>query len=850
MRKITSILLLFLMISGAAFAQQPQTSPEPVGENWAEGTKWYYIHFVKHDDYHEAAYLGTDGAGFVNSDGRLLLMNETFPKGNENAMWCVVGNDTDGYKFYNKGKGTGYILGFTSNTVAKMVEASTTTDTRFAYTQSGAYGQYGNPYATYKVQGSANRYWNNGDGGGSNDDYLCIWNDGKALSADGSAIDFVDVSEEVTALAKGSAPVATTISDGKFADNTQWYRLTIRNTKKVVTDVVTGKNSNDAANFNATYNALFAFVGSKESGYQIYNYAIGPNKGLSGVGKNNEVLTWSETPSTFYLKENTASGFQFQLGSEGTKYINDVDSQLGIWDYSDAATDEGSTFIIEAVSGLDNVVAKWPAVATVAYNTMATEVTAIANCPVGTDPGYCPDEESVTYNQTMKTTLDSYSEVEQRTVAGMRTLIDAYHTWKGGLDSHFNWPQAGKYYRVVSGLTFTSGDMAVDRNDDGKMGWRALNANSATQIWTIKPVSGGFAMQSLKDDMYPGKDVAHNTQYPMSVDATVLTLTSLGSGQFNLKTNGSATPFHAGGHSNGTGISGNIVAWSGNAGSASSWYIKEVTDLTDQQIAKIQLTEFNADNKDDFPTVTAGATVVWPNEFDGFTSVTDKAQLFSNAQALLADESATATQMFASVADIRTYRNNVRANGNLATLVYTFGAEYGTMLSPVPANIPTGVEVFTCEDVNAQSKLVLTSATSIAANIPYILKGTKGETFQLFGWNNQPEDNADQTNGILTGVYVAKEAPENSYVLMDQDGVLAFYKVQAGQQPTVGANRCYITPASNPAPAFYFGDDSQTGIEGIAIDVKASQVFDLSGRRVKSAKKGLYIVNGKKIMVK
>lgn len=43
----------------------------------------------------------------------------------------------------------------------------------------------------------------------------------------------------------------------------------------------------------------------------------------------------------------------------------------------------------------------------------------------------------------------------------------------------------------------------------------------------------------------------------------------------------------------------------------------------------------------------------------------------------------------------------------------------------------------------------------------------------------------------------------------------------------------------------------ETGIDSIAADNNAKkQVFDLAGRRVSAPAKGLYIVNGKKVLVK
>lgn len=47
------------------------------------------------------------------------------------------------------------------------------------------------------------------------------------------------------------------------------------------------------------------------------------------------------------------------------------------------------------------------------------------------------------------------------------------------------------------------------------------------------------------------------------------------------------------------------------------------------------------------------------------------------------------------------------------------------------------------------------------------------------------------------------------------------------------------------------GKEDTTGIDGITSNVhQRSEIFDLQGRRVSNVGKGLYIVNGKKVLVK
>jgi hypothetical protein len=94
------------------------------------------------------------------------------------------------------------------------------------------------------------------------------------------------------------------------------------------------------------------------------------------------------------------------------------------------------------------------------------------------------------------------------------------------------------------------------------------------------------------------------------------------------------------------------------------------------------------------------------------------------------------------------------------------------------------------------------------------------------------------------------------YVLAKRDGVAAFYVWDGG---LLGSGRVYLPAESGASLARIFIDFyvEHAGIATGITDVKQSsdmKAYDLQGRRVSvtkgQVKKGLYIVNGKKIVVK
>jgi hypothetical protein len=89
----------------------------------------------------------------------------------------------------------------------------------------------------------------------------------------------------------------------------------------------------------------------------------------------------------------------------------------------------------------------------------------------------------------------------------------------------------------------------------------------------------------------------------------------------------------------------------------------------------------------------------------------------------------------------------------------------------------------------------------------------------------------------------------NIYVLNKKAAGVGFYKLSA--TGTLTAGKAYLVgPAS--APSFLgFGD--VTAIEGVAKSQEPAangQYYDLQGRRVAQPAKGLYIVNGMKVVIK
>ena len=146
-----------------------------------------------------------------------------------------------------------------------------------------------------------------------------------------------------------------------------------------------------------------------------------------------------------------------------------------------------------------------------------------------------------------------------------------------------------------------------------------------------------------------------------------------------------------------------------------------------------------------------------------------------------------------------------------------------------------------------ETTVELQSVNVIPQETGFIVKGTGNALYDLF----KGDAAADDVSGNqLIGTLNATSAPANTYALSTKKGVTGFYPVNAGLQ--IPAHKAYMTiSGSSQARALTF-DGETTGILNIdnQTDTFGGDFYNLFGRRVFAPTKGMYIVNGKKVVVK
>ena len=183
-------------------------------------------------------------------------------------------------------------------------------------------------------------------------------------------------------------------------------------------------------------------------------------------------------------------------------------------------------------------------------------------------------------------------------------------------------------------------------------------------------------------------------------------------------------------------------------------------------------------------------------------------------------------------------------------------AGWATYCSPYALDFSSDIEnLDAAYIVTAGSEGVLTLeeiTTTVPANTGILLKG-KGNVIIPVAASGELDTEDNKLVGVTEEYGLAAEA---GYVLMNEGDGVGFY--QNKHDFIVGANTAYL-PANFDnnggvsAPTFYgLFDGDVTGISATLVNSEKenSEIYNLAGQRVAAPTKGLYIVNGKKMVLK
>ena len=182
------------------------------------------------------------------------------------------------------------------------------------------------------------------------------------------------------------------------------------------------------------------------------------------------------------------------------------------------------------------------------------------------------------------------------------------------------------------------------------------------------------------------------------------------------------------------------------------------------------------------------------------------------------------------------------------------GSGYSSLAKPFGLDFanasPTGLEAYVASAVTA-SDVTLTAKTEAPASTGVILKGTAGSKYTIPAKNGAASVG---TNKLKTAVTATALADGSFYILKGGKFCLVTGAADEAAR-TVPAGKAYLlasdVPNNAPELAFDFGGEttSISDVRNKISDVKGD-IFNLAGQRVAQPTKGLYIVNGKKVVIK
>ena len=206
------------------------------------------------------------------------------------------------------------------------------------------------------------------------------------------------------------------------------------------------------------------------------------------------------------------------------------------------------------------------------------------------------------------------------------------------------------------------------------------------------------------------------------------------------------------------------------------------------------------------------------------------------------------------------YNTNYDAGYGYINYIYVYTKQsvnigssgWATLYTPCALDF-SGVSGLTAYTASCDgSTVTLNEVSNVQAGTGVVLKGTPNTPYDI------PVTSSSTGKGDLLGAYLTATAYNafdgyDLYMLaLNGEGKVQFTKATSGE---IAAGKAFLKLTSAPGARSLkavFDDDETTGITSVS-GTKASAndlYFDLQGRRVAQPTKGLYIVNGKKIIVK
>ena len=926
----------YIQVDGASFKLKISDAPTA---DWAHNTTWYYM-------------LSKDANGTVCAEpaytdwhNNLKVNNATASK-SAAGLWAIVGNDTDGYKFYNRAWGTGYAL---KTTGANGEARSFMTTANDASLYDIVRHEDGAIYV--KVRGEvANNYLNNNNG------YLGTWTDGSSLGDTGSRI-YLNEVLNTAEFDAGVEPIVATLKK-------EWAPWTGENANP---DINTAYNNNSTfASWVLGRQQLAELLNGKvfkfankgtdaRSGRALGVIEVDSQKHMGGIAPKNDGEKYIDE---FLQLLNNNDGTYKLLHIGTNKYFQNPSSQTITENVADAANytfeiyqnevqsvhfvsgsehmhlgEDGNSFKILSWGGIDDLNSRWNIIYDADAQALADliaqakdrytatqETTYQANVGV---PGYANDESTTALLNTFNGGLVGM------TFAKATTALTNAMNGVSEAEKAVFFP-TNCYFTITNrehSLVYAKND-AIDETHNSEFIWTttSVDATNPNHLWGFYQdvETGDYYLYNVGKVQFAnskGKGNYWDTTWILSNNPVAITMEAMDTPYFHIKGDGKTMSvstgyvgpvitYYADGHGgvpmqfnkSTVSVDPKILEQLKNLGIvdfAPGFYTLKYNNLylNDTRLGgnnldgdgRRTLTEMTADKIDYIFYYTPNKEMVGYKSGYGFTygycntgkpedgyntftfktssepgkylikSETGGSTLGWGDRYLLVDgeNQFTATNDWnKKLAAAWTIEAVTELPVKLTTAKnLTEGGAYGTIWCPVALEIPKGVTAYTGY-VTSECVLVLEAITGgvIPAETGVVLWNPDAtETYTQNLKITEAEATGVSNDNKFVGWVMTKVNPNtvdgDYYSLTKKNERMAFYRY-VGKNLQGFRARIQKSDAPQGANALTIRFNTTTGIEEVLSAFQNGTAYDLSGRRVATPEKGLYIVNGRKVFIK
>lgn len=303
-------------------------------------------------------------------------------------------------------------------------------------------------------------------------------------------------------------------------------------------------------------------------------------------------------------------------------------------------------------------------------------------------------------------------------------------------------------------------------------------------------------------------------------------------------------------------VDGVTLSFLANGGSQTKWYTNGnavrfygKNKLTINSVDKISSIEFVfGDN-----SIQNGNANVSQGVYDYRTNVWDLSNCSTNKENIVNKGKSAAYIQKIIV-------TTVAPASSVGTISIATPEGFGTYYNSNSYILPEGLTAFGYTKANTDGTLVKTDVFNAGDVVPagaaLVVKGNTGK-YECYATDQAATKTLEGNllKGVTTDTRIEASSGVKRYILTRaDDGILAFYRTNSGTI-NVKANRAYLEVPTAMAVASFSLEGSATGINNVVTTAAKQGIYTISGVRLnatttKELPAGIYIVDGKKVIVK